>query len=116
MSAVPSGQGRAHGSEARTERVTVRLSKGELAVVETHAKQQGGLAVSSYMALAALRGDAGPEQLPLELVGLDEEARLVRVLLGLQRELREAVAAGSGPVIEAVADQLHQALLAVSRR
>lgn len=115
MSAGSSGQGRGHGSQARTERVTVRLSKDELAVVEAHSKE-AGLAVSSYMALVALRGSADPEQLPLELVGLDERARLVRVLLGLQRQFREAAAADSGPVVEAVADQIHQTLLELSRR
>jgi hypothetical protein len=95
--------------------VGVRLSKTEKARAEAHAKA-AGMALSSYMAQAAVSGGRGDaEQLPLELAAVDPEVALLRTLLGLQRELEEAVEAGAGPAVEAVAERIDAAVAELGR-
>lgn len=104
-----------HAAAARTRRVTIRLSPEEHAALERRAAAFG-MATAAYIADTALAGARDPEQLPLEIGLVDEQARLLRALLGLQREFAAARKDGHGPVVETVADQIHYMLLDLSRQ
>lgn len=103
---------RRQGAERRTEIVPVRFSPREKAAVAAHA-QAAGLSLSAYIAQVALRGGGDPEQLPLELVGLSEDAQRLQVLLGLGAELRRA--AGGDGEVAAVARRIDAVLLEFRR-
>lgn len=106
---------RSHAASSRQRRINARFNDDEHARVLALAGA-AGLSPAAYVAKAALRGGSDPEQLPLELAAVDPEVALLRTLLGLQRELEEAVEAGAGPAVEAVAERIDAAVSELGRR
>lgn len=110
---APAGR-RSPAAAKRPRRINPSFTEAEHATVLAHAKA-AGLKPAAYVAKAALRGGGDPDQLPLDLADVPEEARLLRVLLGLGGELRRAAAAGDDAEVAAVARRIDDVLLEIRR-